>query len=473
MAQSFVQSIRFCSHRILILTLCMLMLGVSSAQAAGFWLLDQGASNFARGGANIVDPGDPTAVYLNPAGLAGLSGFQFVAGGNMIFDSRSFLRAPELDSSEVDYFHYMEGREYEQVSNEASPVPSPNLFAAYNFESHGLPGLTMGLGLWGPPRADLQLDEEGPQRYSTINSYNIQAHYGLSAAYEFPWQKLRLGVTLMGITQKVDTKLKLNVPLVAGNIVEDPDKDIGVSIKTTQHAIPSAVLGVSLELTEGLSLAMSYQLPFKVHGIGMADLSAGKDLDVVDFEGDAVEVQLDMPAIIRSALRYTAQSWDVELAFVYETWSVQQTIDFDASQIQVKAENFNIDQPVGELPLLPHWRDTYSVRLGSSFVVVPDLVVGRAGVFYEPAAIDQEWLNIGNFDLDKVGATVGARVVLSDDFWMDVATGYVHYMPVEVTESATQFKDPLEEGPPTGHAIGNGSYDSQQIVIMMALGMSF
>ncbi len=138
MAQSFVQSIRFCSHRILILTLCMLMLGVSSAQAAGFWLLDQGASNFARGGANIVDPGDPTAVYLNPAGLAGISGFQFVDGGNMIFDSRSFLPAPEPDSSEVDNLHYMEGREYEQVSNEASPVPSPNLFAAYNFESHGL-----------------------------------------------------------------------------------------------------------------------------------------------------------------------------------------------------------------------------------------------------------------------------------------------------------------------------------------------
>ena len=50
MAQSFVQSIRFCSHRILILTLCTLTLGVSSAQAAGFWLLDQGASNFTRGG---------------------------------------------------------------------------------------------------------------------------------------------------------------------------------------------------------------------------------------------------------------------------------------------------------------------------------------------------------------------------------------------------------------------------------------
>ncbi|MEC9465498.1 MAG: outer membrane protein transport protein, partial [Myxococcota bacterium] len=276
MPQFVVQSNRLSSIRVLILTCCALVMSMSSAQAAGFWLLDQGASNFGRSGANIASPGDPTAVYLNPAGLAELRGFQLMLGSNMIADSRSFLRAPEPESSEVDYTHYTAGREYERVDNEASMVPSPNIFSAYNFDSMGLPELTMGFGVWGPPRADLQLDEEGPQRYSSINSYNVQAHYGLAAAYAIPWQKLRLGLTVMGITQKVDTKLKLNVPLVAGNVVEDPDKDIGVIINTNQHGILSAVAGLSVEIVDGLVFGASYQFPFKVAGEGVAELEPGK-----------------------------------------------------------------------------------------------------------------------------------------------------------------------------------------------------
>ena len=35
----------------------------SSVLAAAFWNLDQGVSSFGRAGANIVMPGDPTAVY--------------------------------------------------------------------------------------------------------------------------------------------------------------------------------------------------------------------------------------------------------------------------------------------------------------------------------------------------------------------------------------------------------------------------
>ena len=47
----------------------------TNAWAAAFWNLDQGVSSYARGGANFVSPGDPTAVYLNPAALAGLTVF--------------------------------------------------------------------------------------------------------------------------------------------------------------------------------------------------------------------------------------------------------------------------------------------------------------------------------------------------------------------------------------------------------------
>ena len=59
----------------------LLLLVAPSVHAAGFWTMDRGPSSFARGGANVADPKDPLAVYLNPAGLAGLDGLQLAMLG--------------------------------------------------------------------------------------------------------------------------------------------------------------------------------------------------------------------------------------------------------------------------------------------------------------------------------------------------------------------------------------------------------
>ena len=151
--------IRFCA------LLAVLSMAPTSAFAAAFWNLDQGVSSYGRGGANIVMPGDPSAVYLNPAALAGLEGFQLVLGANMIKDFRTFQRVPVEGQGPQDAF--------DEVKNESDPIPSPNLFISYNFAGVGVEGLTMGMGLWGPPRADMVFDPEGSQRYSLVKSLNI------------------------------------------------------------------------------------------------------------------------------------------------------------------------------------------------------------------------------------------------------------------------------------------------------------
>jgi len=449
-----------------------------NAMAAAFWNLDQGSSSYGRAGANIVMPGDPTAVYLNPAALAGLTGFQLVLGANMIMDSRSFQRtAGEGEGPDGPF---------EKVSNESSPNPSPNIFLSYNFASLGMEELTVGLGLWGPPRADMVFDPDGAQRYSIVESLNIQAHYALALGYDTGWNKLKIGAAFMGVYMKVDQTLDLN-SRGPQNILcskpEDIDCDIATHINAEQAFIPSGIFGLSVELMDGLELALSYQLQFDVKAPGKAELTPGDAFaNVVEFNGDEIEVSLLLPAIARAAVRYTdvENLYDVELAFVYENWSRNDKITFDATAITTTALGNDLGS-VGVIELTPNWRDTYSIRLGGSWEAIPELLTARAGIYYERSAVDDTWVNLGNFDGNKIGTTLGARIEIPGGFWTDFSVGHAHFISRTVTNTGTLSDDPIApneddpeteavETPEVQWPIADGTYNSRMIIFMAALG---
>jgi len=428
----------------------------------------------------MVQPGDATGVYVNPSALAGLSGFSFIIGTNAIQDARSFSRAPnDIDGDGVtdDIDDDQNPDVFETADNTAGPFPSPHAFVAYNFASLGLPNLTIGTGIWGPPRADLVLDKRGSQRYSTIASYNVQAHYALSAAYELPWKKLRLGFSAMGITQIIDTQLALNVPTACAGRLEDVTCDVRVSVVSSQHAIPMGTLAMSMELMKGLSFMASYQLPYTFDTKGEADLEIGFGVsDLASIEGRDISVTGDMPGVAKTAIRYSEEQWNVELAATWENWSIHQEITFDANQIIVKPNegvsvpgiDSDAGQSIGTITLSPKLQDAYSFRLGGEYVAMEDLLLVRAGTYYETGAAQNKFLNMGNYDSDKIGLTVGAKVTVPGGLWLDLAAGYVYYSPIEVTDSESLFDDPLKEE--LGHPIGNGKYTNQQIIMMAAIG---
>jgi long-subunit fatty acid transport protein len=456
--------------------------GVSmpSAEAGAYWLLDQATSNYGRGGASLVQPGDATGVYINPSALAGLEGLNIIIGANAINDNRSFSRAPndlDGDGQADDIDDDQNPDIFETENNIAGPFPSPHAFIAYNFASLGLPNLSIGTGIWGPPRADLVMDKRGPQRYSTIASYNVQVHYALSAAYELPWNRLRFGFSAMGISQVINTELALNVPTACAGRLEDVTCDIRVGIVSEQHAIPMGTLAMSMELVKGLSFMASYRLPysFNTSGEATSEVAFGVS-DLVFLEGKDIKVNADMPGIVKTAFRYSTDIWNAELAGTWENWSVHQEVIFDASQIVVKPNpgitvpgiDPDLGQSIGIITLTPKLRDTFSLRVGGEYQVMEDVLTLRAGTYFESGAAEAKILNMGNYDSSKLGLTVGGKISVPGGLWIDFAAGYVHYFPIEVTESETVFDDPLKEE--VGHPIGNGTYTNQQIIMMAALG---
>ena len=67
------------------------VVNASLAQAQGFGVYEQGACAMGRGGAAVAEPcGDGSAIYLNPAGIAGGKGMLGSLGGTLIAGDGSF-----------------------------------------------------------------------------------------------------------------------------------------------------------------------------------------------------------------------------------------------------------------------------------------------------------------------------------------------------------------------------------------------
>src|SRR5688572_17295249 len=62
------------------------------AKAAAYYLGEIGARSTARGGANIVNSGDPSAVWLNPAAITLSTGVQLQIDLNLVWLSSEFIR---------------------------------------------------------------------------------------------------------------------------------------------------------------------------------------------------------------------------------------------------------------------------------------------------------------------------------------------------------------------------------------------
>ena len=437
-----------------------LFLAPAASHAAGLWNFDQGAANYARGGANIAAPSDPTAVYLNPAALAGQRGFQLHAMADFIQDERGFARAPDRIGQPR---YCCEKTRYAEVKNTEPVFPSPGIWLSGNLEKLGLPQLTLGAALYGPPRSDAELPAGGAQRYSQTYSANLQVHSALAVGYELPWRRTRLGVTGMMIDQQVVTGLAFNTFF---GQPEERGWDADVDVKARDANIPTFILGASTEVIPQLTFAMSYQHPYDVKAEGRATGELGDELgELATLRNGPLAVEFEMPSLTRAALRFDAPSglWDVEAAFVYEAWSRNDEVRFKPqgrSGLALLLDG-GISRRVEDIAVPTHFRDTWSTRVGGEIEVLPSVLSVRLGSFFERSAISAEWINMGNFDLDKAGLSAGVRWDIKQRGWVELGGGYQHWFTVKTSNSKVRIIDPLENE--QRWTVANGTYTNQRL----------
>ena len=438
-------SAKIATRAALFLAVLATVLISATARAGGYWNFDKGVENYARGGAAIVAPSDPLAIYLNPSALAAHPGFQFTIDFNATSDHRRFTRASDDPGGAGP-------RSYGAVQNRQPVMPSPGLFASWNAAAIGVPRVTIGAGLYGPPRSDAIYSADGPQRYSIVESHNLEVHDTLGFAVAIPELHLRAGLAGMLVTQTINVRQSFNTFL---GDPEAPGYDAGLHIHAVDNNIPSAIAGLSADLSDRISIGASGQLGWAVDAKGHLAAELGSDLaQKATIQGDRVEAKFHMPPIARGGIRYREPSgaWDAELDVVWEGWSANRDVAFIPQGVfLVTTSGLSVKVPTIHVPT--RLRDTFSIRTGGSLRASPSTLL-RGGIFYERAAIEAQYLSMGTFDLDKLGVSTGARIDVTKHVWLDLAAGAQYWFSENVTNSGVKIPDPVHGG--TRWPIGNG-----------------
>jgi long-subunit fatty acid transport protein len=473
--------------RSLVLFALVSSLAAGQAEAAAWYLGEIGSRALGRGGAVIVNPEDPSAIWVNPAAITLATGLQLRLEGTFVFHQSTFTRdcgsnddcgplvglersyrdgtrtysvTEERSASDDNtVFDPTAGnlgrfgtpsRPDHAVSNQALVQPIPEMFMTLNLDSFGLDGFAVGAGVFAPQAGDYAFGGEEYTRYTLVDRDMLELYYALSAGYRFR-RLLAVGASLQGVSAGVRQRITLSADL-GGN--ENPDYDLPADIDVVQHFIPSGNFGlwsaplswIDSPFTQGFEIGASMQLGRTVEARGPIALdfaNAGPrvqeflnapdgdptKLTIVGAEDAVAVASFNLAPIYRVGAKYGVDSlMDGLMGFEVEADFVYE--DWSAyDHIQLGTEGLlmgfgpNDPEPLAAIVQPKDWMGAWSVRVGGELTFLDEMLAVRSGVFYETDAIPNETYSVELMNGQQVGAGVGGSVKL---YGVTVDVGYSH-----------------------------------------------
>ena len=402
----------------------------ASALAGGMITPENGTKSLSRGGANVAAVADPSAIVSNPAGLAGIRGATLLFDNNLVVPQLCYQRYGTYPGEPGPNTYT--GQPYPRVCRmNKGTFYIPMVAATYDF---GLEHWTFALGGYGPhspsgrKRFPYQVTVHdslgspvrapGPTRYDVLEQDVLVIYFTAAAAWRpVPW--LDLGLALQPTIS--ESRFGLMVPPDPG--IPDPDNDIYFHVHTKSVAF-TALLGAKVRPHKNLEIGLSGRLP--IHAVSKGDatiyLPAGYlrfASPLLRYEGKTeVDMVSDLPLLVRAGLRYrwltgadkdSFEIADLEFDVQWERWSAIRSIDTTVHATL-------LGSPLAVFRLPHFYKDTVSLRLGSTFTVPRPVLSGRLsfslGLFYDSAAAPLEYsrLDYQAFALMGFGTGVSYRV---------------------------------------------------------------
>lgn len=457
----------------------------AQARAAAYYVGEIGARSIARGGANLVNPKDPMAAWLNPAALTNAKGLQLDVDVNLVFLTSSFVRdcggiaegckaqadvhkeyaggahvydvKADRPAADPDYARSADPQNLgvlgtpsrfdggAAVTNQAGVQPVPRIMLSWNLDTFGLDGVALGAYVYAPSNGDFGFGADTPTRYTLVDRDMLELYYGLAAAYRYShW--IAVGASFQLVSAGLDQRVRMSGDLYAN---EDPNYDIEAHIAAYQHLIPSANLGVWTNPGKALGigdleLGGSVQLARSVKATGPIELSfqPGFQADVldanlvtIDATGATATAEFTLAPMYRVGVRYglddvtgdgkNTLAFDVEGDFVYEGWSVYDHIYLSTSGVLVDRTPADAEAGVELDPVVQpkDWTDAWSARVGGTVALWDRMLELHGGGFYETSAIPASTYSVELVCGDKVGVGVGVSGTLAG---VRLDLGYSH-----------------------------------------------
>jgi long-chain fatty acid transport protein len=429
----------------------------SGASAAGF-----AAAHFGGEHGNVTET-NALSLYYNPAGI-GLG-----ADTNIYGDGELAIR------------HATWNHPTTQTDPAAPPLPKgadtgntgtatlTNVFGGPAVAaSHRFGNLAIGAGLfvpfggrvyWDKNSASLDpkfpLATDGVQRWHTMDAQLQFIYTSVGAAYKLG--PVSIGAVGNFIIESVDT-------------YQAHDLQGGIDATNEGRAKLQAGgfhgsfgVGVMVEaMPRKLWLGFSYQAQ---PGLGPETL--GGTLDYTS-QGSATHYNVDfhqsLPDIYRAGARWRASDiLELRLFGDITRWSVLKSqcvnIQGPGASCVVYPDGTDASPPPHfvQANLVRNWKDTFGVRAGGSYWVIPEVEV-FAGAGYETGASPDATIEPATMDGDNLLLAVGGRFKLTEFLYAQASYTQLYFFDRNVTASELFIQNGKDVKAPTSVEDGNGTY---------------
>jgi long-chain fatty acid transport protein len=437
----------------------------------------------------VAGADDLGALYFNPAGLVD-AGTQVLVDASWLHFTSSFQRRSLVQPTDPNTGKPVGSpfvQTYEKVEGSTPVLPIPTLAASLALS----PDLVIATGIYAPYGAVASYPEKlpggqpSPQRYSLLSlDGSALAVVGAWVAYRpLPWLQVGAGPTLLFGNFQSSVQFGACVPDRFLCAPEQPDFDAKARLTVGPIHALSGTLGVTVLPADYLRIGGSFQLPYSVDAPAKFEtkLPAASVFDHATVSGDAARVQFKLPWIARVGVEARPQpTTRVELAFVFEKWSMHDKIDVQPDGVTLQnVALFPPEYRVGSLSLPRNFQDAWSLRLGGeqSIAIGGYQLDVRAGVMYEKSAVPPAYLSVLTVDMDKfvIGTGLGLHIGKAWRFDGTLAVLLPSKVDVAPEEAAIHKVNPVRSNqPPTSDpAINGGSYEARALVLGMGLRYQF
>jgi long-chain fatty acid transport protein len=467
---------------------CALLLVVSlaaaavpgRARAAGLYFSDRGVRPMGRAGAWVAGADDLGAIWYNPAGLAD-AGTSFLLDMSWLRFSVAYTRELQVVDAGGAYQRFTSPT----VTGDTPILPLPTIAASYAFGPRK--EWTLAGGVLAPYIAltayPSTVDgQPSPARYA-MGSYNgsIAAVPGAWIAWK-PVDSLRIGVGVMAFVGKFQSTITFNAnpkDRLLG-APEQPEYDAAAQLDISPIFAPSANGGVTFVPDRFVRFGVSGQLPMIISAPATITMAMPSSVvfDGASQDGTKAHVRFVLPAVVRAGVEVRpAEDLRIELAYVRELWSEQQSID-------ITPQGMSIDGVAGMPPkiaippiTMPRgFQDAQSFRLGAEYryAIGAYPVAARAGVSYETSAVPPAYLNLSALDFDKWTASIGGSLYVGPHWRFDGVWAHTFANTVYVDPNVAKIPriNPIDGIAPP-EPINGGTYSANADLLGVGLNYLF
>ncbi|MEE9431193.1 MAG: outer membrane protein transport protein [Melioribacteraceae bacterium] len=324
--------------------------------ANGLSLNSVGTKALGMGGAFVGLANDATAIYWNPAGLAGQR-----SSVDLFFTGVMPLGSYKMDVAGID------------ATTESNLYPTGGLLGVYSADK-----LTFGLGVYVPAGLGAEW-----------NGADLAVFSGGSA---FDWES-KIGVVAISpsiayqVSDKFSIGLSANIYYAMFDLLRPDAADLnqdGIPETPVQYTEEStglgygATVGLKYDVNNKLSLGAAFRTSTSVTMDGTADIDVPGMGNIINTEFTR---DVTWPMWISGGIAYKpTKCLTVALDVQYSNWAKLDKLVADYEKM-----------PEGEFNL--DWEDAVQIRFGSEYLVSPVTAI-RLGYYYDPAPAPDETLNI-------------------------------------------------------------------------------